>query len=476
VKETLGRVRSDTDVHRALGLGCDPSDRECVISESTFYDFRDKFPEVDGPRRAALLTTKHFCQMYCVEVKVVRYDSTYVMSNIRDLNTGGALFRECLFCSVRELLRAFPGAERELAPEIRNRYDRSGKIGYDPFAQACRRDKPGILRRMAGDVEAIVRQFRFDPRVYGQIWFGILKRLLREQCSAVPGPDGGGPTVMLRDSRDIAADSLRSPYDTGATCSGHKKKGRKVQLAESCGETEKNRLEPSLNLLLHVSTGGAHVSDVHAVEPLIACLEMTGVRAELILVDNAYNTPHNRGLAGEYGADMVTSVNGGLKDPSGTGGGAAGEPGYSAADFATDGNGVVTGSQGRKPASATVSRGGDAVNVHFDRAVCADCECRGRCPAAIGKRSACGMRYGPASLEAVRNRAVNGRPENVAKARQRNGVEGTVSEWKRGPGAGRLRVRGDRRVKAAVFLKMAGVNLMRINGFRLDCERIRRRI
>jgi hypothetical protein len=218
------------------------------------------------------------------------------------------------------------------------------------------------------------------------------------------------------------------------------------------------------------------VSDVHAVEPLIAYLEMTGVHAELILVDNAYNTLRNCGLAGEYGADMVTSVHGGLKDPSGTEGGTPGEARYTLADFATDEDGVVTGSQGRKPVSATVSRGGDAVNVHFDRAVCADCECRGRCPVAIGKRSACGMRYGLACLEAARNRAVNGRPENIAKARQRNGIEGTVSEWKMGPGAGKLRVRGDRRVKAAVFFKMVDVNLMRINGFRLDCERIRRRI
>ncbi|MDR1081399.1 MAG: hypothetical protein LBQ79_10675 [Deltaproteobacteria bacterium] len=48
------------------------------------------------------------------------------------------------------------------------------------------------------------------------------------------------------------------------------------------------------------------------------------------------------------------------------------------------------------------------------------------------------MRCGPADLEAARNRARNGRPENVAKAGRRNGVEGTASERKRGTEAGRM--------------------------------------
>jgi hypothetical protein len=212
-----------------------------VISERTFHDFRDKFVEVDGPCLAALLTTKHFCETNCVEVKVIRLDSTDVRSDIRDLNIGGALFQECLFHSVRELLKAFPEAELEPAPEIRNRYDRSGKIGCPPFARASRKDKLRILHRMEGDVESIVWQFRFDPRACSQHRFGILERLLSERCSEFPGADGGW---ALRDSRHIDADSLQSPCDTWATYSGHKKKGRKVQLVESCGITELARARP----------------------------------------------------------------------------------------------------------------------------------------------------------------------------------------------------------------------------------------
>ncbi|MDR1081635.1 MAG: hypothetical protein LBQ79_11935 [Deltaproteobacteria bacterium] len=371
---------------------------------------------------------------------------------------------------MRELPKALPGAELKLAPEIRNRFDRSRKIGCDAFARAGRKDKLGILDRMAGDVESIVGEFRFDPRVCRQPRFGILKRLLRERCSVLPGADVGGRTVTLM---DIGADSLQSPCDTGATCSGHEKKGRKVQLAESCGITKKNGLEPGLDFPLRVSVGGARVSDVHAVEPLVSCLEMTGIRTELIPVDNAYNTPNNRRLAGEYVADMVTAVHGGLKDPSRTEEGTAGEAKYTPVDFATSGDGGVTECpRGQKPVSAAMGRRGDACNVHFDRAVCLDCQCRGRHPVKIGKRSACGIRYKLSSLEAARIRAWNGLPENFAMARQRNGAESSISEFKRGVKGGRLRVRGDRREKAVNYIKMSFMNVRRANIFRRACERL----
>jgi hypothetical protein len=84
------------------------------------------------------------------------------------------------------------------------------------------------------------------------------------------------------------------------------------------------------------------------------------------------------------------------------------------------------------------------------------------------------MRYGLSSLEASRNRAWNGTPENVRKARQRNGNEGTISEFKRTVKIGRLRVRGDRMVEAVNYMKMAGLNVRRCHGYRRARERLRK--
>ncbi|MDR2613543.1 MAG: transposase [Deltaproteobacteria bacterium] len=81
------------------------------------------------------------------------------------------------------------------------------------------------------------------------------------------------------------------------------------------------------------------------------------------------------------------------------------------------------------------------------------------------------MRYGNSSLEAARNRAKNGTPENAAKARQRNGIEGAMSEAKRVQGIGRLRIRGTLGVTGANFLKMLGMTIKR--GFNFVIERRR---
>jgi hypothetical protein len=83
------------------------------------------------------------------------------------------------------------------------------------------------------------------------------------------------------------------------------------------------------------------------------------------------------------------------------------------------------------------------------------------------------MRYRLSGLEAARNRSVNGRPENVGKARQRNGVEAAASETGRVTGTGRLRFRGTVRAEASNNLKIAVVNIRRALAFWLLLKKLR---
>ncbi|MDR1314201.1 MAG: hypothetical protein LBQ12_11040 [Deltaproteobacteria bacterium] len=122
-------------------------------------------------------------------------------------------------------------AEHGLDTEIWRRRDRRLLVGYDPFAQASRKDRRRMLGQMARDLGTVVGEFRNDPPVYGLSSFRSLKRQLPKQCVAFPGNDCGGPAVLLKDSKEVSADSLQTPLDTGLTCSGHKKKGRKVHIA-----------------------------------------------------------------------------------------------------------------------------------------------------------------------------------------------------------------------------------------------------
>jgi hypothetical protein len=67
---------------------------------------------------------------------------------------------------------------------------------------------------------------------------------------------------------------------------------------------------------------------------------------------------------------------------------------------------------------------------------------------------------------------MNGTPENVAKARQRNGIEGTMSEAKSVQGIGRQRIHGTLRVTGANFLKMLGMNIKRVFDFVIERRRL----
>jgi hypothetical protein len=71
--------------------------------------------------------------------------------------------------------------------------------------------------------------------------------------------------------------------------------------------------------------------------------------------------------------------------------------------------------------------------------------------------------HGLSSLEAARNRALNGTPGNAAEAGQRDGTGGTMSEAKRAQGTGRLRIRGTLRVTGADYLKTPGMNIRRVS-------------
>ncbi|MDR1313974.1 MAG: hypothetical protein LBQ12_09830 [Deltaproteobacteria bacterium] len=92
-EEPIRRLASDMFVQMALNLPENPTDRERVVSERTRYDFRKKFQEAGGPRLAALSLTSRLNNLYCVEAKAVRLDSSDVRSDAKGLAAGGALFQ-----------------------------------------------------------------------------------------------------------------------------------------------------------------------------------------------------------------------------------------------------------------------------------------------------------------------------------------------------------------------------------------------
>jgi hypothetical protein len=475
--EAIGYLRSLEFLKRALGLSDKACDWECYVCEKTYYTFQKRFFAIGGPYKVFVMLTYHMLELADVDTSYIRVDSTIVVPNAKILTRYG-LFRETISHFLRSFLKEYPQYFREVDIKLWERYDPNRQTGYGPEClggQEGQEKEDLALPLMARDAESLTRQFCGNPLISDMKSFQILTRLVREQCHVLPGMNGGKPEVILKDPKDIPSDSLQSPYDDEMTFCGHKKmKGRKFQMGETCSRVKKKDMEePVLNLVIYVYTEEAHVSDVHAIEKIIEFLKEMKVDVKYILVDNAYNTPHNRELAEAAGAELITSMHGGLKDPGGINNRGKGDA-YTLADFLTDDQGAVTECPKGQKARADMNRKGDGCHAYFDRDTCLACPCRGRCPVKIGTKRACGLTYSLNSLEVARNCAWNSSPENVAKARQRNGVEGTISEAKRTYGVGRTRVRGNDRVEAENYGMILGMNVKRFHNFLRESKRFRK--
>ena len=95
----------------------------------------------------------------------------------------------------------------------------------------------------------------------------------------------------------------------------------------------------------------------------------------------------------------------------------------------------------------------ERVEVHFAGTTCEPCPLRSRCPVKLDRRA--GAYVLKADLVKVNIERAGGPTHRGARKRYdiRAGIEGTNSELKRAHGLGRLRVRGGRRVRLAVYLK-----------------------
>ena len=96
----------------------------------------------------------------------------------------------------------------------------------------------------------------------------------------------------------------------------------------------------------------------------------------------------------------------------------------------------------------------ERVEVHFAGTTCEPCPLRSRCPVKLDRRAgAYVLKADLVKVNIERRRRAEATEEWRKRYDIRAGIEGTNSELKRAHGLGRLRVRGGRRVRLAVYLK-----------------------
>ena len=431
--EALEQLEFNLLWHHALRLDIE----ETHLPQKTLHNFRVRLMQHDGGRLAFQETTDRIIQALGIRTGKQRLDSTHIMSNIATLTRLG------LFCeTMRLFLRALRWEHPELRPVVPEgllgRYlkEEDEATHYEDAhtgegrrrLSVCARDLYRLVDRFRGTTAAQLEEYR------------LLERLLREQChvgkhrDGRPGDDDDDAgeckvPVALKDPKQVSADSLQSPHDPDVTYSGHKGKGYEVQVAETCHE------ENATQLITHVEVTPSSGSDTDVSVPVVDGLAERKVRPDELFVDTAYGSGRNAFEASRRGTELVSPV---------------------------------AGSAHPSIEEHELEDAPERVEVHFARTTCEPCPLRSRCPVKLDRRA--GDYVLKADLVKVnieRRRRAEATEEWRKRYAIRAGIEGTNSELKRAHGLGRLRVRGGRRVRLAVYLKTLACNFKRMVHARL---------
>ena len=166
----------------------------------------------------------------------------------------------------------------------------------------------------ARDVYRLVDRFR-GTAVAQMDEYGLLERLLREQChvgrhrDGRPGADDddaaeGKVPIALREPREVRSDSLQTPHDPAVSYSGHKGKGYEVQVAETCES------DNAVQMITHVEVTPSSGSDSVVTTRVIDELSERGIGPSELWADTSYGSGRNGWEAERRGTELVSPVGG----------------------------------------------------------------------------------------------------------------------------------------------------------------------
>lgn len=459
-------------------LGVEPATAH--VAERTLYYFRHKLMENERAQRVFEQVTQAMMKMDGLSAARQRLDSTHVISNIAVLTRLG-LFTETITVFLRELRKEVPAKLVKLESPLLKRY--LEREGY--FADATREQAQRRLPVVAQDLLALVMRFEADEGVKALASYGLLVRLLADQCDVTEG-EAETPTVAVKEGKEVAGTSLQSPHDPDATY-GHKGKGYEAQVAETCVK------ENPYQVITAVDLNGAHASDQNATVPIVEKLIADGNKPDELLADTGYGSGENIVGCAEMGVALVARV----QDPDaparpdpwiGEGTGEAtptprelcpepSEPSEPAADTPPTARPTGPMALGDFVFNATFSEvracpngvapteqhpTDSAFYATFPGTSCATCPFAETC---IARRIAHSddrtLRWRDTKAATETRQRAQQTPAFKEAYKLRSGIESTNAELKGRHGLGDVRVRGRDRVEMAVFLKSLALNVKR---------------
>ncbi len=194
-------------------------------------------------------------------------------------------------------------------------------------------------------------------------------------------------------------------------------------------------------------------SDADAVEPILTELDACGLVPQALLVDTAYAGDENVEKAAAQGVELVGPVPGC--------GGPVADDELTIDDFNIDETTeqVICCPAGHAPVCSEQDPATGTTRTIMPDSACGTCDHYDRCPVAK-KRDGYQLDHTAKQRRLAARRREEATDVFRERYRIRGGIEGTNSGLKRRTGLGRLRVRGRPRVFHAIYLKVAGWNIL----------------
>jgi hypothetical protein len=367
-----------------------------------------------------------------------RLDSTHVFSDMYQVGRT-RLLGVALKRFLTQVQRHDPAAYANLPEALRQRYTPSEHQLFGEVAKD--RESRRLLRQqVAEDLYQVLRRFADQPAQAGRRSYQAMERIFSEQCEVqeekVVVKDKTGSTVM------------QNPSDPDATYDGHKGPGYQAQLSETCHP------DNEAQLITCVLPQTAAEPDGAAVAPVLEELKASRLLPRELLVDTQYPDDENVQLAERYGVELVGPVPG--AEPSGR------PDDLTIDDFVIDEQTeqVTCCPDGQAPVRSVHHPASGRTHTTMPAGACGPCAFRHQCPVQERQNG-----YHLEHTAKQRRMAARRREQETEVFRQRyrrrSGIESTNSGLKRRTGLGRLRVRGRPRVFQALYLKVAGWNILR---------------
>jgi hypothetical protein len=373
-----------------------------------------------------------------INIDKQRLDSTHIFSDMASFGRT-RLMGVAIKRFLTQVLRHDPSAYAALPESLRQRYSPSvhqmfGDTGKDKESRRL------LRQQVAEDMHFLIGHFADTKPLNNGNSYKAMERIFYEQC------DVHEEKVTIKDKAGSRV--MQNPSDADATYDGHKGPGYQAQLAETCHP------DNEVQIITAALPQTAAEPDPEAVEPVLDALEESSLLPKELLVDTSYASDENVQKAEARGVELVGPVPGS--------GGQEADDELTIDDFNIDETTeqVVCCPAGHEPVSSIHNPETGKTRTIMPDSACGACDYYDHCPA-TKKRNGYQLDH-----TAKQRRTASRRREQATQVfrdryKIRGGIEGTNSGLKRRTGMGHLRVRGGPRVFHAIYLKVAGWNILR---------------